>query len=530
MPVTIGQLCADERLRLRVLAGRGSLHQGITWAHTSELLDPTPWLQGGELLMTLGLALTDDEAEQRAYVGRLAQSGLAGLAFDTGIVHDRVPPAVVDEARAADFPLLAIPADTPFIAISRAVISRLNADEVAAVGLVARRQERVAAGALDDGAAGAVHALARALSATVVLVDADGRVLHGAGPDQRSVRSRAASRIASVGGPRRHGPVSFTHADDVGYLTVQSLSTAPLSPVYLVLGSAHPFSSHERLVIGHAVTVLALVERRTTTVLEVEARLRRRVLTALLTQRSQADVGLVRAFGFSTTEQVGLAVLEGAGSAHHVVDAAERCLLEEGVPFLAAGVERGVVVMLPATGCQERAVSLQGRLEDELGTHLALGISAPVPVVGAGEGMSQALAAARAAAGQPSRRLHYADLGTVDLLLRSQPREVLQMLASSVTEPITTLDRGVAGDLLQALETFLAHTGHWESAAAALGIHRHTLRKRIERAGAALGRDLGSTDGRAEVWLALRARDHLATGPADDEPASERRGPADGAG
>jgi PucR family transcriptional regulator, purine catabolism regulatory protein len=34
-------------------------------------------------------------------------------------------------------------------------------------------------------------------------------------------------------------------------------------------------------------------------------------------------------------------------------------------------------------------------------------------------------------------------------------------------------------------------------------VHRHTLRKRIRRAGELLGRDMGSAGVRAELWLAL---------------------------
>jgi len=38
---------------------------------------------------------------------------------------------------------------------------------------------------------------------------------------------------------------------------------------------------------------------------------------------------------------------------------------------------------------------------------------------------------------------------------------------------------------------------------AQLGIHRHTLRKRVHRAGEMLGRDLDEPGARAELWIAL---------------------------
>ena len=63
-------------------------------------------------------------------------------------------------------------------------------------------------------------------------------------------------------------------------------------------------------------------------------------------------------------------------------------------------------------------------------------------------------------------------------------------------------DRAGPGDLVESLRIWLAAHGQWEPAAARLGVHRHTLRKRIRRAEELLGRDLDSPGVRAELWLA----------------------------
>ena len=73
MGITIEQLVGDSRLGLRLVGGRTGAG-AISRAHTSELLDPTAWLEGGELLMTLGINLPDDAVGQRAYAERLAPS------------------------------------------------------------------------------------------------------------------------------------------------------------------------------------------------------------------------------------------------------------------------------------------------------------------------------------------------------------------------------------------------------------------------------------------------------------------------
>ena len=68
-----------QRLDLIPLAGRSGLTNEVTWAHASELDDPTPWLLGGELIMTTGLAIPSDERGQCDYLERLAAHRMAGL-------------------------------------------------------------------------------------------------------------------------------------------------------------------------------------------------------------------------------------------------------------------------------------------------------------------------------------------------------------------------------------------------------------------------------------------------------------------
>ena len=65
---------------------------------------------------------------------------------------------------------------------------------------------------------------------------------------------------------------------------------------------------------------------------------------------------------------------------------------------------------------------------------------------------------------------------------------------------------GRKGDLVGSLAAWLGHHGQWDTAAAQLGVHRHTLRYRMRRVEEILGRSLDDPDLRAEIWLALRVR------------------------
>jgi purine catabolism regulator len=111
-------------LGLKLLSGEESAHGQVRWVHSTELLDPTPWLRGGELLLTTGLQLQSAKV-QRELIARLAEHEIGGLGFGTGFAHKRLPAALADEARKRDFPLFEVPYELPFIAITERVFAQL---------------------------------------------------------------------------------------------------------------------------------------------------------------------------------------------------------------------------------------------------------------------------------------------------------------------------------------------------------------------------------------------------------------------
>src|SRR6266550_6461542 len=99
--LTVNRLLVETGLTL--IAGERSADAPIRWVHISELADPTPWLSGGELLLTTGLQL-DTRELQREFVTRLADHQLAGLGFGTGFTHDEVPGPLLEVAADRGFP------------------------------------------------------------------------------------------------------------------------------------------------------------------------------------------------------------------------------------------------------------------------------------------------------------------------------------------------------------------------------------------------------------------------------------------
>jgi PucR family transcriptional regulator, purine catabolism regulatory protein len=122
MELTVESLVAE--LGLTLVSGRDSAQAHVRWVHSTELTDPTPWLKGGELLLSMGIQLDGPKA-QRELVDRLADHEIAGLGFGTGFAHKKLPAALVTAARKREFPLFEVPYELPFIAITERAFAQL---------------------------------------------------------------------------------------------------------------------------------------------------------------------------------------------------------------------------------------------------------------------------------------------------------------------------------------------------------------------------------------------------------------------
>jgi purine catabolism regulator len=187
-------------LAVRVVAGEAGTGGAVRWVHISEIVDPTPWLSGGELLLTTGLQLAEPGA-QRGYVERLAGHGLAGLGFGTGFTHETVPAPMVEAADELGFPLFEVPYEVPFIAVTEKAFSHLVNEHYAVLQRALSAHERLERIVLSErGLDGVAGALASLVGGAAVVFDARGDVLalRSAGdPPSEAVAGAATPRAAS---------------------------------------------------------------------------------------------------------------------------------------------------------------------------------------------------------------------------------------------------------------------------------------------------------------------------------------------
>src|SRR6266542_5214311 len=102
---TIGDLLSDSQLGLELLTGGAdTLATPLRGAHAIELEHPAQWLDSGWMMLTMGVRLRNKPEAQRALVTELQELGASCLGVGVGVAFKSIPPALLDEARARDFP------------------------------------------------------------------------------------------------------------------------------------------------------------------------------------------------------------------------------------------------------------------------------------------------------------------------------------------------------------------------------------------------------------------------------------------
>src|SRR6266480_1245018 len=126
----------------RVVAGEESLGRLVRWVHAIELPDAARLLRGGELVLTTGIALPDEEALLGTYVAELADVGVSGLAVELGRKYvNGLPDRFAAAAAEFGLPLIVFAHEIPFIAITEAVHARIIDEQLAELRGAARLHE-----------------------------------------------------------------------------------------------------------------------------------------------------------------------------------------------------------------------------------------------------------------------------------------------------------------------------------------------------------------------------------------------------
>jgi purine catabolism regulator len=498
MPLSLASLVRHPALGLTVLAGADALDRDIAWVHTSELVDPTPYLEPGALLLTVGLWVQPDMRMEQ-YVDRLDKAGVVGLCFGIKPTHDAVPGSLVAAAADRGLPLIAVPENVPFIAVSRAVWEALAADQYAEVTRTAQDHHDLTRAAVSSGAAGLIRALAARLGGWAVLLDPAGTVRQAApagAARQGPWLARELERLRDV-----NNPVSATLSIDGEQIVVQSLRPERRTRGFLAIGTAARPTAEQRNVVSTAVSLLTLMLAQAGALRAAEAHLRTTIFDLLVGgDPDRAGRLATDLWGGLPREPVRLLLVDGTAAARadllEIVDAAATADGER--LFYATVADRAVVVYAATGHLRDRVLAVARTCPP-----LTAGESADAAIADLARAQREADQAVRAGLRAGRRHTAFAEIGASGLfaLLASPPARAF---AESLLRPLLDHDAAGRGDLIRSLGAWLEHNGQWDAAAAALGVHRHTLRHRMRRVEELLGRDLDATAVRMELWAAVQ--------------------------
>ncbi|MGI8421961.1 MAG: PucR family transcriptional regulator [Gaiellaceae bacterium] len=477
--LTVSDIAGLPGLGLGVAAGSDGLAREVGWLHGSELADPTSWLEGGELLLTTGLGVGDLSSTQRAYVRRLAEHGLAGLAFGLGFGFAEVPPPIVEEANRLGFPVLSVPYDTPFIAITKAAFARLASEQLEQLTRALDVHERLAQTVLEGRGVSALLAIVcDRLGCSLALVDENGRI---------------------VG--ERHAGERLGFDDALELQVTTHGETATLRAAR----ADGPFSEYDRLVLHHGQTALAFELSRRRAVSAAELRLAGDLLEDLEHDRldDRETARRMAAFGLDPSRPYAALIavpVNGGAAGEQLRLAVARELDARSSEYLSAA-RRDQATFLLATPHEEAALALAGEVAAAV-EGARFGVGRPSSGRALGRSLLEARAALESSAGSVAS---YRDLGSLELLL-GLPDAALEAFVDRVLGPAAGNER-----LLASLTALLESGCRWSEAADALGIHRHTLRYRMERLAEQTGRHPDQPQQRMELWLAVKAAQAHAT-------------------
>ena len=500
MPVALSWLVAERDLSLRVLTPASS-DVGVDWAHAIELEDPTPWLAGGELVLTTGLRLPRGRAEQTAYVDRLAEAGVAALAFGVGVRFASVPRGVFEQCERRGMPLLEVPLPTPFIAVTQRVAQRLAHEQQQALQRVIKAQQNITRRSLKDGPSGLVDSLARELGREVVLLDEHVRPV--AWGRSRSLADDLATRLVPTPGASRTRSTQRVETA-AGPLELHALTGRVAHRGWLAIGIAEPLPADDRLLVNHAVAVAILQLDRPREVEQARAAVGATILGLLLEHAPSSPemVTHLAHLGFAADAPVRM-VWFRVTTAAVLADAVQAGLAAGGIPHALLTAQDGLMVLVQDRDIDAAVAAIEAAFFDAGHRPRGIGISGPVAPQLTADALLQAQQAAEFARDERLRTARFDALTLGAVLSDLVVRERVQALTRSTLAPLLRSDDEV---LTKSLEVFLEHNGGWESAARALGVHRHTLRHRMARVEELTGLDLDVSHNRVVLLLALATR------------------------
>jgi purine catabolism regulator len=490
VPPTLRKLLRHSPLETTLVGAQplASLDEPVLWIHSSDLLDPTPFLAAGHLLLTTGTQFPESTADALFddYVARLSDRGIVALGFGTEVVRAGTPAGLVTACASHGMPLVEIPYRVPFIAIIQWAADVIAREARARDVWALAAQRAVSLAAVAGGLPAVLDALASQLGCRVALFDADSTLdpIASAGAfDHNELRelSAEATRLLRRGG---RAASSLTFEASGSRASLQTLGRpGHLRGVFATVGADSDAPASAVLTTAVALAEISLEEgrKRRGSVRPLHSQL----FVLLLDGEDRA---VLSALPTLPTAPVRLVLCES----NHQDSLGD---LLEGRTGFVAQFDGRLAVLVSA----DRWEPLRTVLEDQ---GSSAGVSDPVDYRHLSVALNQARRALSSSRSDGPTVVEFSELADARLLSLLERSDV-RAVAESRLAPLLADDDGLA--LLRWSAVWLTANGNLDAASKQLGVHRHSLRGRLSQVEEAAGFDFARFDDRASLWAMLVA-------------------------
>lgn len=520
-------LTAVRRADPYVRAGRAALDGRVRWVHVSEVSDIAHLLEGGELMLTTGIALPEAAVELNRYVAELAAAGAAGLAVELGRRYkDALPAELVDAAERYALPLIELRTETPFVAITQAVHTLI---------LEARMQELIAS----DEAHQAFTALTLAGHGPQHVVD-----LVASMAGRAVIYENHLHQVLAYSCPGGDAPAflaaweshvrSGRELEAAGWVSVEVANPSGGAWGRLVMRCGPEPSPRERMLLERGATALVINRLTDRDIDSLERQTHRTLLTAIALRTETPAETAARAGGLGVP-------LDGRSLTGVVVRPTGDFAGPDALPALLRDLASQAVGVLQAL----RIPALVGPLDDHrlavllsqeplaqpdavLATlserlhavferrggagSLVIGAGTPVSGIERAQGtLREAMQVAEAATGMPAHRAYFRapDLRLRGVVHALREQSALAEYVDRELAPLLAHDAAHGTRLAEFLAAYCRTAGNKTAAAAELFISRAALYDRIAKVEHVLGVDLADPEVVVGLHFAVLARETL---------------------
>ena len=503
MRLTLAEVVSEEEFGLVLRSGSpAALDRAVAGAETVEADRPEELTARDYIMLTTGVRLRGNPELQRQLVVESEARGVAALGFGVGLVFRSIPRALLEEARARDFPVFEVPFEVPFRDIIAFINRSYLSDDFYSLKRTVALQNTLL-GAM--GESRPEQALVGRLAAIV-----GGAVLFR--PGGTVVAEAGAVPVAAIWDEiaRRGGGPGLWEKGSVFEAGGAEVSTSPIlvdGQVRFWLAVAGRPGEVTSVLAGPVVEVAERLLRLVDLARDVgvmEERVRRgELLNDLLDEQRAREVSPERLelFGFGAKGPWRVALLAVGGARDEAVRLVSNSAASTGTPHL-LGLHHGHVALVVEGDGALLEVWAANLAAAGLPVRAALGraVETPARLVDSRCDAVLALDFLDRTGAAPGRVLRFEDFELIDALLSAADPAELRARVDLVLDPL----RGHP-QLVETLVAYLNADQNVNAAAEALHVHPNSLRYRLGRAEELLGRSLRSPATLADVYVALRA-------------------------